>query len=488
MIRIIIADDEYLARENLKIALSRAAIPNKIIGEAENGRELLDLVEDLQPDAVLADIRMPEMDGLSSIQYGRRLSPKTQWIVISGFSEFDYASRAIELSVCAYLLKPLKTEEVERALGKVFASNCRQDRQLFREGLRKYFDGLGTKELERQFTAYQGFCAAIFLIDSSLPETAQKQLSGDYFSQLQALFSGQEAQLNALLFALPSGEMTFITGWKETSGKENAQELFSRIARITGERQDPDFSVSVLEIRHAANLTELQKALSRAQERASLRFLAAQSTLCVQELERLAENMGPQKKALCAAVQELANAYRIHSFLFYSKAVDDFVKALFRAELSMPELESALRALRKVTGLQLEKSGDQEAFTRLLLKHGQTIVQTSMSENEGLMQDVVAYIDQNFMKDLSVNELADIFHISPSYFSILFKRMKQETFLKYLTRVRMIKAKELLLNRKLSIQTVAEMVGYQSARYFTKLFHDSFGMYPSDYRRSEKMF
>ena len=487
MIRIIIADDEYLARENLKIALSRVRLPNRVVGEAENGRELLELVEELRPDAVLADIRMPQMDGLSSIQYGRKLSPGTQWIVISGFSEFDYASKAIELSVSSYLLKPFKTEDVEKALRKVLASNCRQDRQLFKESLRKYFDGLDAKETEKQFAAYQGFYAAVFLIDSSLPETAQKQMSGDYFSQLQHLFENHEAQLNALLFALPSGEMTFIAGWKEAAGEGSVHGIRAQIARITEELQYPDFSVSVLEIRQAADLAELQKAISRAQEAASLRFLTSQNTLCAQDLQSLAANLAPEKQALCAAVQELANAYRIHSFLFYTKAVDSLKQALCKAQLSIPETQSILCAIRRVTGVNLTQMGDHGAFARLLLKHGQTIIQTSVSENESLMQDAAAYIDQNFMRDLSVNELAEIFHISPSYFSILFKRMKQETFLKYLTRVRMIKAKELLLDRKLSVQTVAEMVGYQSARYFTKLFHDSFGIYPSYYRRDEKM-
>lgn len=487
MIRIILADDEYLARENLKITLSRVTLPNQVVGEAQNGRELLELVNERKPDAVLVDIRMPEMDGLKSIQYGKKLSPKTQWIIISGFSEFDYASRAIELSVSSYLLKPLKTDELEKALRKVFASSCWQDQQLFRESLRKYFDGLDTKETEKQFEDYKGFYAAIFLIDSSLPETVQKQMSSNYFEQLQNLLQNLEIQPNSLLFALPSGEMTLVLGWKEATGKANVSPIRGKIARSVPQWQYPDFSVSVLETDGADSLLQLRERISSVQESACLRFITSETVLSQHDLQLLSGSTPKLKQELCAAVQELANAYRIHSFLFYSKAVDSLRQALARAELTITEKLNILRSLKLVTGVQSDQADpadDMEAFVRLLLNRGHTMIQTSISDNESLMEDVITYIDQNYMKELSVNDLADLFHISPSYFSILFKRTRKETFLKYLTRVRMIKAKELLLNQKLSIQTVAGMVGYQSARYFTKLFHESYHIYPSDYRGS----
>jgi two-component system response regulator YesN len=86
------------------------------------------------------------------------------------------------------------------------------------------------------------------------------------------------------------------------------------------------------------------------------------------------------------------------------------------------------------------------------------------------------------MYDIGIGQIAEQLHMTPNYLSTLFHKKTGSTFMVYLTKTRMLRAKELLADPHIQIQQVAEQVGYSSARYFTKLFTESVGCYPSEYR------
>ena len=111
--RVLIADDESLARSSLRTILQELQIPLRIVGEAANGEELIELVKQYTPDIVFVDIRMPKVNGLEAIRVGKTFSPHTRWFILTGFSEFDYAKEAIRLEAADYLLKPVDPAELE---------------------------------------------------------------------------------------------------------------------------------------------------------------------------------------------------------------------------------------------------------------------------------------------------------------------------------------------------------------------------------------
>ncbi len=109
---IVISDDEELAREAMSSILLEIC-PDLQLFEARNGQELIDVVNRVKPEAAFVDIRMPVKSGLEAIQEAAPLSPNTQWIILTGFADFEYAKEALRLKAIDYLLKPVDIQAVQ---------------------------------------------------------------------------------------------------------------------------------------------------------------------------------------------------------------------------------------------------------------------------------------------------------------------------------------------------------------------------------------
>lgn len=116
---ILIVDDEPLVRSSLRFALKELPLGCQVVGEAEDGEDALEQYRRLLPDVVITDIRMPGMSGLAFIEAVRKTDHVTQFIIVSGFSDFEYARQAMRFEVVDYVLKPVKAQELGDAL-----ANC----------------------------------------------------------------------------------------------------------------------------------------------------------------------------------------------------------------------------------------------------------------------------------------------------------------------------------------------------------------------------
>ncbi|MFK7692528.1 response regulator [Paenibacillus sp. HJGM_3] len=119
MYKVIIADDEHLVKLGLRTLLHDETTDFRVIGEAEDGAEALALIERLQPDLLLTDIRMPVMDGLELLRevHGREL--RTETVLVSGYGEFAYAQEALRYGAADYLLKPIQADALLALLGRL---------------------------------------------------------------------------------------------------------------------------------------------------------------------------------------------------------------------------------------------------------------------------------------------------------------------------------------------------------------------------------
>jgi len=113
MIDVIIVDDERLIRQGIAKGVNWSRIKCRVVALGENGQEGLSLIREHKPCLVITDIRMPLLSGLDMIQRAREFSPETDYIVLSGYDDFDYARKAISFGVLDYLLKPVDEEELE---------------------------------------------------------------------------------------------------------------------------------------------------------------------------------------------------------------------------------------------------------------------------------------------------------------------------------------------------------------------------------------
>jgi two-component system response regulator YesN len=120
MLKIVIVDDESLARLTIKSMLEELRLPIQVVGEGANGEELLTLIQTLQPDLAFVDIKMPKLNGLEAIKAAKKMKTDCQWIVLTGFSEFEYAREALNLGVSCFLLKPVDPQELLEKMMLIF--------------------------------------------------------------------------------------------------------------------------------------------------------------------------------------------------------------------------------------------------------------------------------------------------------------------------------------------------------------------------------
>ena len=160
-------------------------------------------------------------------------------------------------------------------------------------------------------------------------------------------------------------------------------------------------------------------------------------------------------------------------------------KAYISQALGLSAQDLAERAVWDVQDLAAEADNLEElrrwfvGKTRDICEH---LVSGKKRESENLVEQVKTYIDRNFQKDLSLDEVSRMVNISPYYFSKLFKQGTGENFIEYLTRVRMEHARRLLEDPDASIKQVCVMSGYGDPNYFSRLFKKYEGVTPSEYR------
>ena len=133
MLRVLIADDESKVCQLIEKLVDWDALGMEVVAVAENGIEALEKIKEFHPDIVITDIRMPGYDGLDLIRLGKEEAPKAEFVIISGYRHFEYAQMAIRYGVNAYLLKPIKKDELTETLKRLSTRFRVQTEQLSQE-------------------------------------------------------------------------------------------------------------------------------------------------------------------------------------------------------------------------------------------------------------------------------------------------------------------------------------------------------------------
>lgn len=135
---ILIVEDEVRIREGLARLINKVDMGCTVVGTAENGYEGLQMISRLEPDIVIADIQMPKMDGLKMIEQARALGAKCEYVILSGYSEFEYARKGLKLGVKDYLLKPVTIDLVKELLAKLTGDEAEKEEDRDKDQDKKY--------------------------------------------------------------------------------------------------------------------------------------------------------------------------------------------------------------------------------------------------------------------------------------------------------------------------------------------------------------
>lgn len=497
--RVMIADDEVLVRISLRSMIEEMEAGWELTGEATNGVELLEQLRSHKPDIVLVDIRMPLMNGLEAIRGSAGLCPHTQFIVISGYSDFAYAQEALKLGTADYLLKPVSPEDLEAAMVKAGQRvkehtgwlNCQFEADLF-----SLFHGISPQGGESDGDYLSSACCqgVVWYTDSRLPEERKAEKQHELhraIRQKMDLCIGERARTRKALFILPEGELAFVVacgaGGQDGQGTVEATRLSRRMEEAADAVRCEGFAVTAFVMEPCTGIAALQKQWGDLRPLAALRsLLGVNRAYTFGNLQAFEQRyrLGPAAQL----VEQACRSYRNKDYMLYMKAVGALEKeaSTLDSRIQPVHKKQVSEFLSQLLEAALDGQEPMQAWLPKLYARGEQILaeQNGSGDQAGrLVKSAITFIEQNYAQDISILQIAKELRVTHNYLSTLFHKKTGTTFVKYLTRLRMMKAKELLAMPDIQVQQAAEKVGYYSTRHFTRLFTEFTGCYPSEYKK-----
>ena len=491
---ILIADDEKLARYTLKSMLKEIGIPSSSIQVACDGQEMLEKVASIRPDLALVDIKMPRFNGLEAIQRARTLSPHTKWIILTSYSMFEYAKQAVALGASAYLLKPVSPQELSQAVRQITQMN-RSAYQRLNDEFETHMNALlhNTISIEHgtlDFFADAVFWGSLLIFDSNLKKNellVQEHRACDLIRRKQTAVIDQTTRI--ALCRLADGQLALIGAWipgyGERESSEAIRDLFRKIQNSLNSLTSRSVCFSMIMGERFDNYKEFYEHLCLLTELAPLRAVIGVgdsipwNSLRVRQEIHLEIELSRNLVALSAAVRD--GAYL--DFLKLVTAVATTWKNLTpnrRKEVH----DKILRFLQVTLDFRAARLLNSDSWHEELRDYGKQLIESKVvDKHRDIINQVIDFIEKNYMNDIGVAQIADVFDLTPNYLSHLFHQKTGATFMKYLTRLRMTKARELLADPSRQVQQVAHRVGYLSTRHFSTRFKLQQGLTPSEFRK-----
>ncbi|MFD0682011.1 MULTISPECIES: response regulator transcription factor [unclassified Paenibacillus] len=493
---IVISDDEQLAREALSIILLEIC-PDLHIYEARNGKELIEVVERIQPDAAFVDIRMPGKSGLEAIQEAAPLAPDTQWIIVTGFADFQYAKEALRLRAIEYLLKPVDIEDIRVLLTKIQQTAFMQiveKNKVFESDMLSLFHGLirNWGELEEaENKPFSRIRCQIIYMDSYYSETEKSAAIKLFFNTIHSTMPRHyHKDLELATLIMPNGEWAVVGRYTSRQGAEQLDDLFASISELVQRVEEPGVAFTLLVSDECNSYTSLLDEVTVINKNSHVRCSLGIS-LSWTKADLLEAASQPTISQQCHILIKATDEYYKRNYVGYMDAIEQFIKNYDGQQNSVIEVTPAFsRFLHCSIHAPLLTPTKEEAWFQSLKSVGETLLDKKIRQIEtktDLVTKTIAYIENHYSGDITLGRVAEQFCVTPNHLSSLFHKRTGTTFMQYVTKLRMLKAKELLSDPAVQVQQAAEQVGYFSSRHFTKLFKEFFECYPSEYKKQIQM-
>lgn len=472
MHKVLIVDDESWVVESLKDLVDWARYGFEVAGQAHNGSDALEAMRSLRPAVVFVDIRMPEMSGLELIQRGRTIGFPVHFVVASGYAEFAYAQKAMSYGAVAYCLKPFDEPEISGVLAK----------------LAKLLDAAkGTTESPLAQLLEEPSEDAIAKLRAELERTGTGDWATAGIVPVVSVGSGKLPDLRESAIRLKTG----LSKTAYLFGAAKAKEL------ADGWRERFPHDLSGIGVGAGiTDLREVRRAVAGADMLAHQFFVTGKRGVYddrpykQNELNRRMSEMceaigAADMPAIDAVFRHIAQLFREdalstrHAFEVYNMTIS-FLFKLGQKEDTLYSYEQLVQSFGDV----LEMLAELQA---LVVRHcGSGEAHPPESKNRTFNQ-ILQYVTGHYREDLSLQSLSEQFFMNPSYISQLFKKEVGETFVGYMSRLRIAHACEMLEEgREYSIQEIAETIGYSDYFYFARLFKKTTGKTPTQYRDERK--
>jgi two-component system response regulator YesN len=536
--KIMIVDDEEEIRLGIIKKIDWEAYGFVVVGDAENGQDALEKAEKLQPDVIMTDIKMPYMDGLELGKKLVELMPSTKIIVFSGCDDFEYAHQAIKINVVEYVLKPINSVEFIEVLQRLKSQLDKEyDEKRNLETLYKHYveslpvirEQFLVGMLEGRISGSQWKDQSENLgIDFKYEYISVALIRADGVLMLEDNKDSADAgiQKEPTLVPISIKKMVDETMDKYTKFVSfiysdmvvvigNLIEKIDILQFIKGINEICKEYMRIMDLNISAGIgyvyddpSEMRFSYRSAQNALDYRFiLGTGKAIYIDDVEpdnSIHLQLDEQEERV------MLNAIKISSEEEITEAIDNLFKKF--QDLLLPfnqyriylmEIMTSILKLVQNYNLDInEIFGENfncysylEAFdsidevkkwiTNKAIKINDYIKKERINSSMLLIEKAKQYIKESYSdSDVSVEKLCSKLHVSPTYFSTIFKKETGENFVNYLTTVRLEEAVKLLNTTDDKTYMIAEKVGYPEANYFSYVFKKKFGVSPSKYRKS----
>lgn len=546
MLKIFLAEDEVVVRETIKRMIPWEELGFELVGEAADGEMALPLLIRQQPDLLITDIKMPFMDGLTLARLAKKEIPGLKVVILSGYDDFNYAKQAIGIGVEDYLLKPITKNALIERLSEIrsryehektqkeYYEKFQREMQAYeKNSSRDFFEALvgGSMDMMEVYKraeklgldiVAEAYNVLIFTMNCDEDFSGQRDEYSSWEAEslelLENFFAGH---LSAMLFR--SNIFSYgvlLKGQRETI-EENTRACVDEIRKILS-RQDGRREWFLAVGQSVERLSQIQKSYHTASRAFSQRYLYDENILYYDEMETMEHPGGQAETEDNAYLQKVdvnaLNPAILQKFLSngLQEETENFVKDYFYA-IGQEPMESLVfrnyvilnvrfSVISFIKGLgcdtnEMESADTEEvlaesgknmesaiAYAKKMISQAIEIRdQNSGNKNRSILKTAVDFIDSHYMdEEISLNTVANVANVSSNHFSALFSQNMGQTFIEYLTTLRMNKAKELLRCTGMRSSEIAGEIGYKDAHYFSYLFKKTQGMTPSDYRKARE--
>ena len=544
MLKIFLAEDDVIVRETIKRMIPWENLGFELVGEAADGEMALPLLIRQQPDLLITDIKMPFMDGLTLARLAKKEVPGLKVVILSGYDDFNYAKQAINIGVEDYLLKPITknalierlTEirsryEDEKTQREYYEKFHREMQAYEKNSSRDFFEALVSGSLDMMEVykraeklgldiVAESYNVLIFTMNCNEDFSGQREgyssWEAESLEMLEKFFTGHPF---AMLFRSNVFSYGVLIKGEKNSIRENTRICVEEIRKIFDRKEDnKEWFVAVGE--SVERLSQIQKSYHSASRAFSQRYLYDGKVLCYDEMLAMEKKdvTNDDSEYLQKVDVNALNPTILQKFLsnglleetknfvqdyFYAIGQEPMESVVFRSYVILNVRFSVLSFLKEL-GCDT-KTLEPEDTEEILAESGRNMESTiayaeklvsqaiqlrdrnSGNKNRSILKTAVDFIDQHYMEeDMSLNKAANAANVSANHFSALFSQNMGQTFIEYLTSLRMDKAKEYLRCTGMRSSEIAGEVGYKDAHYFSYLFKKTQGMTPSDYRKARE--
>lgn len=499
MSSVLIVEDEKIERESLYEILMERFKGSMRIYTAKNGREAVELYQQILPDVVLTDIDMPIMNGLEAIEAMKQLQHHTIYLILTSYDYFSYARDAIRLGVEDFILKPVKPEELISAVSHAVSSiKVAKNKEMSETALLKKYTEI-QPVLEQE-------CLYTILSNHSEIEI-QNHLRYLNISANTALCilieAGHEADAKMRALRQDLCDIGYCCLYDVIDHKHvffllhNRKLLTQDIEVIEyvlmqHHIKDWPFGIGSIQTQLAhfkSSYSQAMRRLHRYSDEEPLRIAIFNDKptkisvdLSAYENRMLEAFKKKDETEMDQITHELAQELLVCSAEHITLSVNQLIKDLTVQLQQYVQVNIDINSLPSFSLTEEEKYQSFEVSLHYVLQSlFRPLRNEQYHETNTLAKKAMNYINQNFRKPISLNDLAKELNVSPFYVSKLIKSAFGKNFTDVVGEVRIEESKRLLKEQQ-RVKKVAFDVGFQSQSYFAKMFRKMVGMTPKEYQ------